>query len=452
MGTGSAGALGRMLVAGSVDLFDLLPAPVLLVELDSARIIFANAAAQSMAGGRYPPGSPSASPAVSGSPPSRSTGSAARSWPTAARSSCPMESASACSRSRTSPRSRPRAAAPPPGGGERRARRVARPGADPAHDRRPRGPAVRRPVLRRADRRPRRAGAHRRDAGRAAARRGSVIGGLTLAMDRSGRRYTEADLQAAQQLANRFALAIDNSRLVGELRAARGAAGDPRGRGRRGHRAGARRLARLRQRGRGAAARRSAARRSCSPRRSPSSWTGTRCSTRRARRSRSTRMPGRRALRGRAARAGDRALPHARRRRVRALGADQGPAGARRRRRAVRLAINVGRGHHRAQAGRGGPALPGRGEPRAGRLARLRADARVRRPARRPRHRRLVRDRPAGDDGEVQHVAVAHADPRRSRWRASVAARTPPTRRPPGVHRVIRTGRAPSCTRRSATS
>jgi PAS domain S-box-containing protein len=52
----SAGALGRMLVAGSVDLFDLLPAPVLLVELDSARVLFANAAAQAMANGRYPPG------------------------------------------------------------------------------------------------------------------------------------------------------------------------------------------------------------------------------------------------------------------------------------------------------------------------------------------------------------------------------------------------------------
>ena len=51
----SAGALGRMLLEGSVDLFDLLPAPVLLVELGSARVLFANAAAQAMAGGRYPP-------------------------------------------------------------------------------------------------------------------------------------------------------------------------------------------------------------------------------------------------------------------------------------------------------------------------------------------------------------------------------------------------------------
>ena len=52
----SAGPLGRMLLAGSVDLFDLLPAPVLLVELSSGRILFANAAAQALAGGEYPPG------------------------------------------------------------------------------------------------------------------------------------------------------------------------------------------------------------------------------------------------------------------------------------------------------------------------------------------------------------------------------------------------------------
>src|SRR5262245_30616571 len=56
MGPESAGAaVGRMLLAGSVDLFDLLPAPVLLVELGSARILFANAAARGLAGGEYPP-------------------------------------------------------------------------------------------------------------------------------------------------------------------------------------------------------------------------------------------------------------------------------------------------------------------------------------------------------------------------------------------------------------
>src|SRR3954464_15393630 len=56
MGPHSAGALGRMLLEGSVELFDLLPAPVLIVELGSARVLYANAAAQSMADGHYPPG------------------------------------------------------------------------------------------------------------------------------------------------------------------------------------------------------------------------------------------------------------------------------------------------------------------------------------------------------------------------------------------------------------
>jgi PAS domain S-box-containing protein len=49
--------------------------------------------------------------------------------------------------------------------------------------------------------------------------RGAVIGDLALAMAESGRRFAEEDLQAAQQLANRCALAIVNARLVGELRA-----------------------------------------------------------------------------------------------------------------------------------------------------------------------------------------------------------------------------------------
>ncbi|HYY06372.1 MAG TPA: SpoIIE family protein phosphatase, partial [Candidatus Limnocylindria bacterium] len=49
--------------------------------------------------------------------------------------------------------------------------------------------------------------------------RGTVIGALKLVMGASGRSFGEADLQAAQQLANRCALAIDNARLVGELRA-----------------------------------------------------------------------------------------------------------------------------------------------------------------------------------------------------------------------------------------
>ena len=72
------------------------------------------------------------------------------------------------------------------------------------------------------------------------------------------------------------------------------------------------------------------------------------------------------------------------------------------------------RGHHRAQGGRGGPALPGRGQPRAGRLARLRADAEARGAARRARDRRLVRHRPRR---------------RRRRRRTASRSRTPTPRR-----------------------
>ena len=221
MGTGSAGALGRMLVAGSVDLFDLLPAPVLLVELDSARIIFANAAAQSMAGGRYPPGV--AERVARGERIAAEQIDWERRTVVANGGTVVMPDGERVGMLTLEDVTEIEGRAPPlrrPGGGERRARRVARPRADPAHDRRPRGPPVRRPVLRRIDRRPRRAGAQTAETLIVPLRaRGSVIGGLTLVMDQSGRRYTEADLQAAQQLANRFALAIDNSRLVGELRA-----------------------------------------------------------------------------------------------------------------------------------------------------------------------------------------------------------------------------------------
>ncbi len=51
--------------------------------------------------------------------------------------------------------------------------------------------------------------------------RGEVIGDIALATSISGRRYGEDDLRIAQQLADRFALAIDNARLFTELREAR---------------------------------------------------------------------------------------------------------------------------------------------------------------------------------------------------------------------------------------
>ncbi|HEY3064703.1 MAG TPA: ATP-binding protein [Methylomirabilota bacterium] len=51
--------------------------------------------------------------------------------------------------------------------------------------------------------------------------RRKVLGALTLATDVSGRRYDDADLAVAEQLARRAALAIDNARLYREARAAR---------------------------------------------------------------------------------------------------------------------------------------------------------------------------------------------------------------------------------------
>jgi PAS domain S-box-containing protein len=51
--------------------------------------------------------------------------------------------------------------------------------------------------------------------------RGTVIGDIALAHSLSGRRYTEADLPAAQDLADRCALAIDNARLHTEAQRSR---------------------------------------------------------------------------------------------------------------------------------------------------------------------------------------------------------------------------------------
>ncbi|HEU0013348.1 MAG TPA: ATP-binding protein [Longimicrobium sp.] len=51
--------------------------------------------------------------------------------------------------------------------------------------------------------------------------RGRVMGAVTLASAESGRRYAEADLAAAEDLARRAAVAIDNARLYGETEEAR---------------------------------------------------------------------------------------------------------------------------------------------------------------------------------------------------------------------------------------
>src|SRR4051812_6603294 len=54
--------------------------------------------------------------------------------------------------------------------------------------------------------------------------RGRVIGDLALAHAESGRRYSQADLEVSQQLADRCALALDNARLYTELQTAEAAA------------------------------------------------------------------------------------------------------------------------------------------------------------------------------------------------------------------------------------
>jgi PAS domain S-box-containing protein len=51
--------------------------------------------------------------------------------------------------------------------------------------------------------------------------RGQVIGALTIVMAESNRRYAQRDLELAQALADRAALAIDNARMFGELEKAR---------------------------------------------------------------------------------------------------------------------------------------------------------------------------------------------------------------------------------------
>src|SRR5262249_30253425 len=50
--------------------------------------------------------------------------------------------------------------------------------------------------------------------------RGNTIGALTLFFDGSGRRHEASDLKLAEELARRGAAAIENARLLGELREA----------------------------------------------------------------------------------------------------------------------------------------------------------------------------------------------------------------------------------------
>jgi PAS domain S-box-containing protein len=216
----SAGALGRMLLAGSVDLFDLLPVPLLLVELSSGRILFANAAAQALAGGEYPPrlaervargerivaeqidwkartlvvnGGTVVMPdgervgMVTIEDVTEIEGARRRSSVLAAASAALAESLDLEHTLRTVQ------AIAVPRFADRCVVELERSSEEPVQT------ADTLIVPLRA--------------------RGAIIGTLKLVMDESGRSFGEADLQAAQQLANRCALAIDNARLVGQLRA-----------------------------------------------------------------------------------------------------------------------------------------------------------------------------------------------------------------------------------------
>src|SRR4051812_22303495 len=216
----SAGPLGRMLLAGSVDLFDLVPAPVLLVELSSGRILFGNAAAQALAGGEYPPrlaervargerivaeqidwnartlvvnGGTVVMPdgervgMVTIEDVTEIEGARRRSSVLAAASAALAESLDLEHTLRTVQ------AIAVPRFADRCVVELERSSEEPVQT------ADTLIVPLRA--------------------RGAIIGTLKLVMDESGRSFGEADLQAAQQLANRCALAIDNARLVGQLRA-----------------------------------------------------------------------------------------------------------------------------------------------------------------------------------------------------------------------------------------
>ena len=111
------------------------------------------------------------------------------------------------------------------------------------------------------------------------------------------------------------------------------------------------------------------------------------------------------------------------------------------------------RGRHRGQGRRAPRALPGRGRPAPGVLARLRADARARRAHGRAPARRLVRDR----HGRRARASSSRwrsptSIPRRSSWRTSCAGATRRTwTRPPASPRSCAAAR-PSCTPRSPTS
>ena len=122
-----------------------------------------------------------------------------------------------------------------------------------------------------------------------------------------------------------------------------------------------------------------------------------------------------------------------------ALVAHQGEAGARGRRHGA-AGDQRDRGRHRAQAGRAGPALPRRGEPRARRLARLRGDAGDDRQAGGPGRRRLVRRRPRRRPparGPARRGRARRPGQGRARRRSSPSATPPSARTDRGLHQVL---------------
>ena len=234
---------------------------------------------------------------------------------------------------------------------------------------------------------------------------------------------------------------------------ARRAAGDPRGRRRRGHRPGAGRQARLRQRGGRARCSASQPPRRCSRRRSAEIMA--RCElldAGRASRSRSTRLPG--PPRADAARTPSRdssSSSTARRgeerwSRIKATPVRDADG-------AVRLAINVIEDITELKQRRAGPALPGRGQPRARRLARLRGDARRGRAARGPGDRRLVRRRPRRRRAASSTASRSRTSTRdKVSWAREIAERYPADPRSDrGVAPRPAHGRVRSSGRRSRT-
>ena len=252
---------------------------------------------------------------------------------------------------------------------------------------------------------------------RAAARGGRVVGDLALVSAGSGRRFGAADLAAAQELADRCGLYLENARLYRELERARdeleailaGVADavtvqEPDGRLVYVNDAAVRLLgscsaSRPRGAARGAAA--------------PSSRPASRCSARTARPFPIERCPGRLAL------SGEEPEPVIIRYRGARHGRDRAGRASRRGRCARRTArvthaINVIEDITDLKQAEETPAAARRGRPRARRLARLRGDAAARRLARGARAGRLVHGR------------------RRRRARASSASPSPtPTRRAP---------------------